>query len=361
MSEAQGSPAEKRLVRTSLRSAIRIAAVLALLAAAWLAREVLLLAFFAVVLAVVLSFPVGLLARVMPRGAAVLLMLLLGAAAATGLGALAAPTLSRQFDQLSEVAPRALSRARGWLDKLQGKVGAESAAGGVGSKPSGGAGNGGEAQPVARLAAAGLAAAAEIVGTLTKLVLLLVLAAFLVYEPDVYRRGLRRLVPPEREQAFDELWGRLGAVLRHWVGGILVSMATMGTLAALGLLAIGIDGWLVLGVLTFLGTFVPYLGAVASAVPGLLVALAQSPRHFLLALVVYLGVHLVEGYLVEPLVMRRAVEIKPGLLLTFQALLGAVFGILGIVVATPALACLQAAVDYLWVERRLGKDARATT
>ena len=88
----------------------------------------------------------------------------------------------------------------------------------------------------------------------------------------------------------------------------------------------------------------------------MLAGLAQSPRHFALAAAVYLGVHLVEGYLVEPLVMRRAVDLKPALLLVGQGLFGAVFGLMGTVVATPLIVCSQELTKYLWVERRLGKD-----
>ncbi len=363
MNEVQGSPAEKAGARALMRTGLRVVAALAALGVAWLAREVLLLGFFAVVLAVVLSFPVKLLARFLPRGVAVVAVLLVGLGLAAGLGAATAPTLTRQLEQVAETGPRAIQKARRWLEGLERKVGVAVAprapASEGGRSQGGGGGDGDDIQPVAKLAEVGLSAAGGVVRTLVKLLLIVVLAAFLVYEPDVYRRGLRRLVPREREQDFDELWTRLGSGLRHWVGGILVSMILMGTLTALGLLACGIQGWLLLGVLTFLGTFVPYLGAVASAVPGLLVALAQSPRHFLLALAVYVGVHIAEGYLVEPVVMRRAVEIKPGLLLTFQALAGAVFGIVGVVVATPALACLQVAVGLLWVERRLGKTASA--
>lgn len=55
---------------------------------------------------------------------------------------------------------------------------------------------------------------------LTKVVLVVVLAAFLAYEPDIYRRGIRRLVPPQREATFDELWARLPRELSRWIGGI---------------------------------------------------------------------------------------------------------------------------------------------
>ena len=143
----------------------------------------------------------------------------------------------------------------------------------------------------------------------------------------------------------------------RWAGqrAILISMSIMGTLTAIGLRVAGVDGWATLALLTFLGTFIPYAGALASALPGLAVALADSPRRFGYALLVYLAVHFVEGYVVEPMVMKRAARLRPALLLFFQLLAGAVFGVLGVIVATPLLACAQVAVDYLYVERALGK------
>jgi predicted PurR-regulated permease PerM len=336
--------------------------ILAVAAAAWLARDVVLLVFFAVVLAIVLSYPVGWLSRLLPRGAAVLVVLVLGVAAAAEIGAFAAPIVSEQVAGIRESAPRAIADVRARLQRLgllagERRAGAGAPAsgerGGGGGAGAGGDGGGAVSEAVAKVGSAVF----RVVGGLTELVVLIVLAAFLVHEPDMYRRGVRLLVPREHERTFDELWVLLGRSLRRWVGAIAIEMAIVGTLTSLGLLAAGIQNWLVLGLLTGLATFVPYLGAIASAVPGLLVALAQSPRHLLLAAAVYVGAHLVEGYLLSPLIMRRAVEIKPALLLAGQAVLGAIFGALGIVVATPAIVCAQIAVVYLWVERRLHKAA----
>ena len=195
-----------------------------------------------------------------------------------------------------------------------------------------------------------------VVSGVTAVVLVIVLGAFLVAQPEVYRRGVRVLIPKQHEAVFDEAWRRAGDGLRKWVGGIVVEMILMGTLTAIGLALVGIEEWLLLGVITFLGTFVPYVGAIASAVPGLLAGLAQSPRHFALAGLVYLAVHLLEGYVVSPLVMKKAVEVRPALLLFGQGLFSGVFGLLGTVVATPLLVCVQVLTEYLWVERRLGKE-----
>jgi len=54
--------------------------------------------------------------------------------------------------------------------------------------------------------------------------------------------------------------------------------------------------------------------------------------------------------------VRKAVEVRPALLLFGQGLFGGVSGLLGTVVATPLLVCLQVLTEYLWVERRLGKQ-----
>src|SRR5229473_2515858 len=74
------------------------------LAALWLAREVVLLGFLGVLIAVVFSFPVGWLSRVLPR-------------------ALAAPVLQREMEQLRESAPRAIERAQGWVRRVQSATG----------------------------------------------------------------------------------------------------------------------------------------------------------------------------------------------------------------------------------------------
>ncbi|HZR09626.1 MAG TPA: AI-2E family transporter [Myxococcales bacterium] len=322
----------------TLRTGLILLAAAAGLALAWLAHDILLLAFLGLVIAVVLSFPVGWLSRRMPRSVAVLLVLLVAAGVVVVAALLVAPTMSDQFEDLRTSLPRSLANLRQWLSRRTGGQAAK-----------------GAAKVAEKASEVAVPAVLGVISALTAAILVIVLGAFLVAAPDVYRRGLRRMVPGRLEPVFDEAYDRVGRALRKWVGGIVVSMAIMGTLAAVGLKIAGINDWLLLGALTFFGTFVPYVGAIASAIPGLLVALTQDSTHFLYAGAVYLGVHVVEGYLIQPLVMRKAVEIKPALLLVGQGALTAMFGLAGTVVATPLIVCGQTLMDYLWVERRLGK------
>lgn len=340
--------------RRTTRAALRVIGCIALALGLWQARDVLLLGFVGVLVAVVFSFPVRWLERAVPRGLAVILVLVgLGGTVGT-LAWFAAPALGEQVSAVRESAPRAIARARKWIASAERGDQRPAAA----AKDA--AGDGSATRKLAETAAEGAVGAAVAgVSAVVETVLVIVLAAFLVHEPDLYRRGVRRLVPPRHEAVFDELWRRLAEGLRRWVGGILVAMFIMGTLAGAGLLVAGIENWLLLGGITFLGTFIPYVGAVASAIPGLVVAFGQSTRNFWFAVGVYVGIHVIEGYIVEPLVMRRAVELNPALLLAGQAVFGAIFGPLGLIVASPAMVCIQIAVEYLWVEHRLQKSVAA--
>jgi predicted PurR-regulated permease PerM len=183
-----------------------------------------------------------------------------------------------------------------------------------------------------------------------------ILAFFFVHDPRSYARAIHTVVPARYEAEVTEAVARVGTAIRHWIGGVFVAMLVMGTLAGVGLAIIGLPGWFPLALLTFAGTFVPYLGAILSAVPGLLLAFARSPLELLYATLVYGAVHVCEGYIVQPIIMKRAVRLRPAFLLLWQMLMAALFGIEGIVVATPLLVCVKALVEYLYIERFLGKS-----
>jgi predicted PurR-regulated permease PerM len=347
--------------RAGLRVWKRPLALALALVGAWMlwlalarAHEIFLLGFLAILVASVFWFPVGWLSRLLPRAVGALLVVLVTVGAIGGLVAVAAPVVVEQAKELVASVPEATDKAERWLRRAQRDrtvkqlTNGKDVAGMVKNKVP---------DMVETLATFTVPMLGHVVAFISTAILLLVLAGFLAYDPSLYQQGIRALLPRPWESEFDALWTRLGSGLRGWVRGTLVAMCLMGVLTALGLLAAGIEGWFLLGLLTFLGVSVPYLGAVASAVPGLLVALTQSPRHFWLALGVYIGVHIVEGYVVEPLVMRRAVRLNPALLLFFQSLMGVLLGILGLVVAAPLLTLLQIAVTTLWIERRLHKRA----
>jgi predicted PurR-regulated permease PerM len=337
-----------------IRVGITLIGILCLLGIAILVRHFLVLGFIGVLFAVLLSYPVGLLSRWMPRGLSTLIVLFVTLASAAQLSALVAPKLGEEFHSALKALPSALTRLEDSLYRIQKSSPVNQLPQGANVKEK-------LSEEISQwmdsIANAAIPAAKGVVEGVSIIVFVFFMAAFLVYQPELYRKGLRRLISRRYESIFDETVEQLTVGLRHWVGGIIIAMAMMGSFCALGLAISGINDWLLLGLLTFFGTFIPYLGAIASAIPGLLVALSQSPRHFIYACFVYLGVHLIEGYLVQPFIMKRAVELKPVVLLLGQSIMVTLLGPLGAIVAAPLLVCIQIAVEVLYVEHYLGKES----
>ena len=71
-------------------------------------------------------------------------------------------------------------------------------------------------------------------------------------------------------------------------------------------------------------------------------------RGYVIAL--YLGVHLVEGYVLVPMVQRRAVHLPPALTLSAQVVLGFLAGFIGLLFATPLVAAGIVMVRMIYVE-----------
>src|SRR6185312_10936559 len=95
------------------------------------------------------------------------------------------------------------------------------------------------------------------------------------------------------------------ASLRRWLFGRLVAMlfAGVGTMLGFGLLGIPVAP--ALGLLAGLLTFIEYIGAILSAVPPLLLAVHQGWTTVFWVLVIFAGAHVVEGYVLTPLLARR--------------------------------------------------------
>ena len=142
----------------------------------------------------------------------------------------------------------------------------------------------------------------------------------------------------------------VGDTLWRWLLGRFGSMLVTGIGAALLLWLIGVPMAFSLGIMTGLLTFIPNIGAAIALALAMLFALPQGTTTAALVLPAYLGLQLVESYVVTPLIQKRQVEIPPALLISFQAVMGVWFGILGAAVASPLLAALKVSIERLYVE-----------
>lgn len=135
-------------------------------------------------------------------------------------------------------------------------------------------------------------------------------------------------------------------------------MVAVGALTALGLWLIGLPAPLALGLLAGLLEFVPYVGPILAALPGVLIAASLGPETMLYALLVYVVVQQVESNAIVPLVARQVLSLPPALAIFSVVALGLVFGPLGLVFAAPLTVLLVVAIGKLYVRETLGQPVK---
>jgi predicted PurR-regulated permease PerM len=196
-------------------------------------------------------------------------------------------------------------------------------------------------------------------GTIGHTVLMIFAGIYFAATPRPYLDGFVQLFPvPHRERLKDALLDA-GLALRKWLLGQAVSMTSVGVLTGVGLALVGAPLPLVLGIMAGLCEFIPIAGPVLAFVPGVLVALTESPQTALYAAAVYLVVQQLEGNLIMPIAQRWAVELPPAFGLISLVAFGLLFGALGILFGSPLAVVLMCLVQKLYVEHGLENGRKA--
>jgi predicted PurR-regulated permease PerM len=130
-------------------------------------------------------------------------------------------------------------------------------------------------------------------------------------------------------------------------------MMLVFVLTGLGLWAIGLPAALALALLAGLAEFVPLVGPIVATIPALLIALSVGLETALWTLLLYIAIQQVESNVLIPLVQRRVVELPP--VVTLFAVVALLFGLLGVLFATPLAVVVLVAVKKLWVHATLGE------
>lgn len=194
--------------------------------------------------------------------------------------------------------------------------------------------------------------------TLALLLLSIFVGIYAAADPRLYLESLIHLVPPRARDRARQVGHRLYVALGWWLVGRVVTMTLMGMFTAIALWLLSVPMALTLGVISGLFQFVPYLGAFAAAAPAVLIAFIQSPLKALEVAGLYLLVHSVEGYVVTPMIQQRAVALPPAALLSVQIIMAALFGITGVIFATPVAVVVIVLVQTLYLHDVLKDHVR---
>jgi len=180
------------------------------------------------------------------------------------------------------------------------------------------------------------------------LVLVVILGLYLAAEPETYLSRVRRMIPDQYKRIVEKCGVNAIRTVRWWLLSQLLSMSAVGLIVTLGLWFLGVPLAGTLGFIAALLTFIPNVGPVLSVVPAALLAFAISPMKGLLAIVLFMLVHFLEGNVITPLLERRIVSLPPAATMVAQLLLAVIAGPLGVALAAPLTAAAFGSFEVLF-------------
>lgn len=343
---AEAPPAQRRVARrVTMISGIAILFI-ALAAAVVLAADALLLIFACILCAILFYKLSDMLAhRFHMHRHVALVIVVVALLAIVGIGSWAmAPQVSEQSSKLAKEIPAAVERLKTTVEQhpLMKRIVTEL------PSPEQLVEQMGNMVPNAGLFFGG------VIGALGNVVIILFVGIYFAASPNTYTTGVIRLIPKTRRSRAREVQQELGHTLASWLLGKAASMLIVGVATSAGLSMLDVPLPLILGIIAGLLDFIPYLGPVMAGVPAVLLALSISPELALYTVLLFVGIQLVEGYLLQPLIEAKAVDMPPALVIVMQLIFGTLFGFAGVALATPLAAALSVLVKMLYIEDVLG-------
>lgn len=332
-----GSTARRALIWVLITVGVAL-----LLFLAWQLRQVLILVFLALLVAAAAHQPIAWLeGRGAPRPLALAGVYLGLLAVFAAILWIIVPPLVGQVAQLAEDAPQYVERAREWVQDLTAQL-------------PGDAGQQGLQEVTAQLSGVlpsiGALAAIPLllVNVLVNFVLILVLSALLVLQSDALRDGFLAYVRPERRGRVREVAGAAIEKLGAYVRGQLVMMVAIGMGTAIGMLLIGVPFVLPLSFLAFLAEAIPLVGPFIAGVPIVIIAFVDGGLVSGLLMAGWIiGLQQLEGYVLQPMIQRKALELSPVIVMLSVLAGGTLGGVIGALIAIPLVAVVKVVLSQV--------------
>lgn len=317
----------------------------------WQFRQILLLIFTAVVLAIILNRLVRPIVSKLGirRILAVPLVLGLVVLGGTLLMVLVVPQFINQFDQLLQTVPKGFEEFGVWINSLIDNL--------PDWLPKQELETPDFSDQLQRVIAFVLTFFSNSFVILLRLIFVIALTVMMLAEPLAYRRLALRLFPSFYRRRADEILSKCEVALLCWVGGVSFNSLFVASLCGLGLWGLQIKFTFTHAILAGIFNFVPNIGPLLSVVFPLSVALLDSVGKAVAVIILYVIVQNLESYWFSPVMMMQQVSLLPAATLIAQIFFATFFGLLGLILALPLAVITKTWLEEAWIKDILDRSS----
>ena len=318
---------QKQIIEISPSTIFKTLAVIALILVAYLIRDVLVILFFALIIASTASIPVNWLKKHrVPRIVGTIIVYIFAIAFIGFLLTIIITPLASELKQLSSFIPNVADDLSSGIKFLKNIVHDQSQIEQFFV---------GLSEKLSQLSFDIFSVTGNVVGRIASFIIVLILSFYLTIEQEGVRKIIRSFMSENKKDYAINVWERGQKKLSRWFGSQLLLGLIVGLMTFVGLTILQIPYALALSVLAGIFELIPTIGPILSAIPAVAIAFIESPILALITLGLYVIIQQLENHLLVPKIMQKTTGLNP--VITILAILIGVKlgGILGMILAIP--------------------------
>jgi len=193
-----------------------------------------------------------------------------------------------------------------------------------------------------------LAATVGFASRVVELVVVPVLAYYFLKDWRELKESALGVLPPPGREKGRAIIEEMAAVVSGYIRGQALVSVIIGLFVFIGMYFLDVDYPLVLGLLAAITEAIPVIGPIIGTAPAVLLAYLLSPALAIKVIVFFLVIHQIENHIVVPKIMGRSIDLHPVTVIISLLIGGQLFGIVGMILAVPAMAMLKVLYKHLW-------------
>jgi predicted PurR-regulated permease PerM len=187
-----------------------------------------------------------------------------------------------------------------------------------------------------------------VTGLLTVLFLIPVYIFMFIYYKPLLLEFIHKLFRKEKQSSVAEVLNQSKSLIQGYLAGLLVEAVIVATLNSIGLLALGIQYAILLGIIGAILNVIPYIGGIiAIALPMIIAMGTKSPIYALWVLVVYMIIQFIDNHFLIPKIVASRVKLNALVSIVVVFIGGALWGVPGMFLSIPLTALIKVILDRI--------------
>ncbi|WP_353892554.1 AI-2E family transporter [Proteinivorax hydrogeniformans] len=171
--------------------------------------------------------------------------------------------------------------------------------------------------------------------------MVLVLTFYCLRDYYIFQKAFFKLLPANKRASFAKITHEIDESLGNYIRGIIIVCVMIGTTTYFGLLFLGVDYALTLGIFAGITNVIPYFGPWIGAIPATIIAFFQDPILAVKVVIVITIIQQIESQLVAPQVLGKKLKLHPVAVILSLIAGGTFFGIKGMILGVPVVAVFR--------------------